>query len=212
MQLIIDTISPISKIVLCKNEKIILSKVIISKNNDQISDLIIKKLSNIFISKYNFKDIESIYVFKGPGSFTSLRIGLSTALGIKFATNIPLYGISLFEMLLSYSITNYSYKNIYILIQSLNNQNFLVIYNHKGEILKKPEKLSNIYNNELLNKIKKNSLLISNEKIIKKNLEVNNKFYFTKQVIILKILISNFKNYSKESKILYPIYFSKYDS
>ena len=94
MQLIIDTISPISKIVLCKNEKIILSKVIISKNNDQISDLIIKKLSNIFISKYNFKDIESIYVFKGPGSVTSLRIGLSTALGIKFATNMPLYGIS----------------------------------------------------------------------------------------------------------------------
>ena len=39
-------------------------------------------------------DIDLIAVSQGPGSFTGLRIGLSTAKGIAHAANIPLVGIS----------------------------------------------------------------------------------------------------------------------
>jgi tRNA threonylcarbamoyladenosine biosynthesis protein TsaB len=38
-------------------------------------------------------DLEAVAVSKGPGSYTGLRIGVSTAKGISYATSIPLIGI-----------------------------------------------------------------------------------------------------------------------
>ncbi len=38
-------------------------------------------------------DLEAVAVSKGPGSFTGLRIGVSAAKGISYATSIPLIGI-----------------------------------------------------------------------------------------------------------------------
>ena len=44
-------------------------------------------------------DIDLIAVSEGPGSFTGLRIGISTAKGISHAANIPLVGISTLKSL-----------------------------------------------------------------------------------------------------------------
>lgn len=38
-------------------------------------------------------DLEAVAVSKGPGSYTGLRIGVSVAKGIAFATSIPMIGI-----------------------------------------------------------------------------------------------------------------------
>ncbi|MGN1063084.1 MAG: tRNA (adenosine(37)-N6)-threonylcarbamoyltransferase complex dimerization subunit type 1 TsaB [Alphaproteobacteria bacterium] len=42
-------------------------------------------------------DITGIAVAVGPGSFTGVRVGLSTARGIGLALNIPVYGVTNFE-------------------------------------------------------------------------------------------------------------------
>ena len=45
-------------------------------------------------SNYTFKDLDAVAVSKGPGSYTGLRIGVSTAKGFCFALNIPLISIN----------------------------------------------------------------------------------------------------------------------
>lgn len=41
----------------------------------------------------SFKDLAAVAVGKGPGSYTGLRIGVSTAKGLCYATDLPLIGI-----------------------------------------------------------------------------------------------------------------------
>lgn len=47
----------------------------------------------IEISKLKLSDINAVCVSKGPGSYTGLRIGISTAKGICFALNKPLIAV-----------------------------------------------------------------------------------------------------------------------
>ncbi|MCL4259850.1 MAG: tRNA (adenosine(37)-N6)-threonylcarbamoyltransferase complex dimerization subunit type 1 TsaB [Anaerolineales bacterium] len=53
------------------------------------------------LASYNLtmKDITALGVAIGPGSFTSLRVGLALAKGIVFARNIPLIGIPTLDIL-----------------------------------------------------------------------------------------------------------------
>ncbi|ACY40572.1 glycoprotease M22 family domain-containing protein [Blattabacterium sp. (Blattella germanica) str. Bge] len=45
------------------------------------------------ISKIRLKDLKSVCVSKGPGSYTSLRIGLSAAKGLCYSLEIPLLSV-----------------------------------------------------------------------------------------------------------------------
>jgi len=51
------------------------------------------------ISKFTFSDLNAVAVSSGPGSYTGLRIGTSTAKGICFAKNIPLIAVPTLEVL-----------------------------------------------------------------------------------------------------------------
>jgi tRNA threonylcarbamoyladenosine biosynthesis protein TsaB len=50
-------------------------------------------------SKITFKDLNAIAVSKGPGSFTGLRIGVSTAKGLCYGLDIPLIAINTLDSL-----------------------------------------------------------------------------------------------------------------
>lgn len=52
-------------------------------------------IEEIFNScEYTLKDIDAVVISKGPGSYTGLRIGVSTAKGICYALNKPLIAIN----------------------------------------------------------------------------------------------------------------------
>lgn len=56
----------------------------------QLADTIHLKLANLLESNnLVWSDIDGLAVFKGPGSFTGLRIGISVANAIAYGLNIP---------------------------------------------------------------------------------------------------------------------------
>jgi len=55
----------------------------------QLASTIHKQLKEVLQGRY-LKDIDGIACFKGPGSFTGLRIGLSVANGLAYTQNIPI--------------------------------------------------------------------------------------------------------------------------
>jgi tRNA threonylcarbamoyladenosine biosynthesis protein TsaB len=49
-------------------------------------------------AEMTMKDLEAIAISKGPGSYTGLRIGVSTAKGLCYALNIPLIAVPTLEI------------------------------------------------------------------------------------------------------------------
>jgi tRNA threonylcarbamoyladenosine biosynthesis protein TsaB len=72
------------------------------------------------VASLTFQDLDAIAVAKGPGSYTGLRIGVSTAKGLCFTLEKPLIAVNTLEAM-AYSIyeqfaaairiTNYEYNN-----------------------------------------------------------------------------------------------------
>lgn len=94
MRLVIDTSK--KKISIWLNDdsgKTIASKKWPSSHNESLVLLfnIDKMLRSIGKS---VDDVDSIYVNRGPGSYTSLRVGLSIANGLAFSKDIPIYAMS----------------------------------------------------------------------------------------------------------------------
>jgi tRNA threonylcarbamoyladenosine biosynthesis protein TsaB len=63
-------------------------------------------------SPFTFQDIDLIVTTRGPGSFTGLRIGLSTARAMAFGLNIPIVGLTNFEAI---NYTQPGTKNLIVL-------------------------------------------------------------------------------------------------
>jgi tRNA threonylcarbamoyladenosine biosynthesis protein TsaB len=50
-------------------------------------------------AEQDYKNLTSIAVCVGPGSFTGIRVGLATAIGLSIALNIPIVGVSSLQAL-----------------------------------------------------------------------------------------------------------------
>ncbi|MCK4606025.1 MAG: tRNA (adenosine(37)-N6)-threonylcarbamoyltransferase complex dimerization subunit type 1 TsaB [candidate division Zixibacteria bacterium] len=61
--------------------------------------ILIKKISDLLESAgLDRGDLDGIVASTGPGSFTGLRVGLAAAKGIAVAIDIPIVGVSLFDV------------------------------------------------------------------------------------------------------------------
>ena len=89
----IETATKICSVALAKDGEIIASKET-NEGNSHSTKLapFIKEI--IDDSEYTFSDLEAIAVSMGPGSYTGLRIGVSTAKGLCFGLDIPLIAVS----------------------------------------------------------------------------------------------------------------------
>lgn len=100
----LDTSTKVCSVALYNNSDLLASfEVLVEKSHSRIITLLIENVINA--AGFKLKDLDAVAVGKGPGSYTGLRIGVSTAKGLAFGLDIPLIAVNTLEaMALSVSM------------------------------------------------------------------------------------------------------------
>jgi tRNA threonylcarbamoyladenosine biosynthesis protein TsaB len=90
-----------------------------------------------------YKELNFVAVSSGPGSYTGLRIGVSTAKGICFAMNIPLVSVDSFESMYMAAKEKglAKGKNVTAMIDARRMEVYTVSWDMEGNRVSKPEAL-----------------------------------------------------------------------
>jgi tRNA threonylcarbamoyladenosine biosynthesis protein TsaB len=161
-----------------------------SKINDTANALPLLTKQILKNSSLKHTDLDAVCISTGPGSFTSLRIGMSYAKGLSMSLDIPIIPISTFESLLY----NFTDDNIHILIYSHGKTFYLCDYKRKDNVLIQKPKPSTVTIDDVFKLKEKiiyngpdnyfNELKMSNLNIELVDLNIDNLF---------EIAVSNFK-------------------
>lgn len=131
----ISTSSNIASVAICEDEKTILELNI--DNNKTHSETLIPLLNNLFNkTDLNLSDINAIACDVGPGSFTGIRIGISSVKAIAESLSIPVISVSSLEAL-AYNVNTTNYNTICSLIDARNDQVYAGIFDEKYSLLEK---------------------------------------------------------------------------
>lgn len=112
---------------------------VLEENSDQY---IHGESLTVFISQickkntWKLSQIDGIVVTSGPGSYTGLRIGVSTAKGLCYALNIPLISVDALSSIAYLAQKQYPNMNICAMIDARRMEVFSTIYNSKLEVIK----------------------------------------------------------------------------
>lgn len=97
---------------------------------------------NLFIqeilqeARINPLDLCAVSVSSGPGSYTGLRIGVSTVKGFCYALGIPLIQIPTLDVLHAISILKHPEKTICVMLDARRMEVYSKIWDQKGRIIK----------------------------------------------------------------------------
>ena len=163
MILFLDTVSPLPEFSLIGDNKIIFSKKIINNHHEKMSDYLIKSYTDLEKKFSLDQKLENLIINIGPGSYTSLRIGIAFFSGLSLSYQIDLKGIPCVDFY-KYLISKDDLLLTGIYIHSANNQKFICIYDQKKEYY-------NIHKIESFNEIEnfKIKKVISNIELNKNN-------------------------------------------
>ena len=203
MILFLDTVSPLPEFSLIGDNKIIFSKKIINNHHEKMSDYLIKSYTDLEKKFSLDQKLENLIINIGPGSYTSLRIGIAFFSGLSLSYQIDLKGIPCVDFY-KYLISKDDLLLTGIYINSANNQKFICIYDEKKEYyhIHKIESFNEIENF----KIKK---IISNTELNKNNSNFFKNIKY-QSISFKEIIIKNLDAIMRleSPKIIEPIYIS----
>ena len=206
----ISTSSNIVSVSISENDECILELNI--DNNKTHSETLMPLIEDIF-NKTNLKlsDIDAISCDIGPGSFTGIRIGISSIKAIAESLNVPVIEVSSLEAL-AYNIQNIECNTICSLIDARNNQVYCGIFDEKYNLLE--DYLADDINNiiEALQKYK-NILFVGDGAVAHKDLLQIEEFKYDNFIHsknIAKCAYNKFKNNDiKTADTITPLYLRK---
>ena len=203
MILFLDTVSPLPEFSLIGDNKIIFSKKIINNHHEKMSDYLIKSYTDLEKKFSLDQKLENLIINIGPGSYTSLRIGIAFFSGLSMSYQIDLKGIPCVDFY-KYLISKDDLLLTGIYINSANNQKFICIYDEKKDHY-------NIHKIESFNEIEnfKIKKIISNTELNKNNSNFFKNIQY-QSTSFKEIIIKNLDTIMKieNSKIIEPIYIS----
>ena len=98
--LCLETSTKVCSVALGKNGKVIALKESHDKQYTHSENLTLYIEDVVKQAEIKLSDIDAVAVSKGPGSYTGLRIGVSTAKGLCYALNKPLIAVNTLQSLL----------------------------------------------------------------------------------------------------------------
>ena len=203
MILFLDTVSPLPEFSLIGDNKIIFSKKIINNHHEKMSDYLIKSYTDLEKKFSLDQKLENLIINIGPGSYTSLRIGIAFFSGLSMSYQIDLKGIPCVDFY-KYLISKDDLLLTGIYIHSANNQKFICIYDQKKEYY-------NIHKIESFNEIEnfKIKKVISNTEFNKNNSNFFKNIKY-QSISFKEIIIKNLDAIMRleSPKIIEPIYIS----
>ena len=203
MILFLDTVSPLPEFSLIGDNKIIFSKKIINNHHEKMSDYLIKSYTDLEKKFSLDQKLENLIINIGPGSYTSLRIGIAFFSGLSLSYQIDLKGIPCVDFY-KYVISKDDLLFTGIYINSANNQKFICIYDQKKEYY-------NIHKIESFNEIEnfKIKKVISNTELNKNNSNFFKNIKY-QSISFKEIIIKNIDALMilESPKIIEPIYIS----
>jgi tRNA threonylcarbamoyl adenosine modification protein YeaZ len=119
----------------------------------QHSVILMPMIDNLLSSiRLDIDDIDGFVSSKGPGSFTGLRIGMSTIKGLSFGAQKPFISVSTLDAL-AFNLA-YSSGIICPILDALRNNVYTALYTFEGEELKRTSDYMVISIDELITMVK----------------------------------------------------------
>lgn len=110
----IETATKNCSVSLAKNGETVLCKEIADQGYSHAEKLHVFIEDILKETGISVRDLKAIAVSKGPGSYTGLRIGVSTAKGLCYALGIPLISVDTLEVLAKQALRVINYDGGYI--------------------------------------------------------------------------------------------------
>ncbi len=132
----LETSTRVCSVVLSKNGQEIAKKESLDDgfvHGEKLTLYIQEVLQN---AKIEMSDLAGVSVSSGPGSYTGLRIGTSTAKGLCYALSIPLLSVSSLESLATEAHKKYPNQTVCPMIDARRMEVFSGIYGANGQVLK----------------------------------------------------------------------------
>ncbi|MCM8800612.1 MAG: tRNA (adenosine(37)-N6)-threonylcarbamoyltransferase complex dimerization subunit type 1 TsaB [Candidatus Omnitrophica bacterium] len=152
----IDTSSNFLCVGIAEDDKICEYNLELAKQNSNILIPTIKRILEVL--GWDISEIDYLACGLGPGSFTGIRVGLSTIKGMAWALNKPIIGISSLEIL----ARNVKIDSGFIMpiIDAKRNLVYTTIYKIKNTCIRRISPYMLLDEESLLKKIKKNTILL----------------------------------------------------
>ena len=131
----IETSTQICSVALAKGNTVMAKRLIdIPNAHSSKLSLLIEEIMNE--AEISYSELSAIAVSKGPGSYTGLRIGVSTAKGFAYALDIPLISVETLRILERGTSNKYTNCCTVAMIDARRMEVYAVIYDETGGVIK----------------------------------------------------------------------------